>query len=97
MCWYKTRDGKMYSDAELNRAYLDAKKKYPKISPKYYRAKLTAETGLKMVAPKVWIDELVKAHRLKEAAAEWQKKMGWTLQQATNVTRMMADAMGVSD
>lgn len=46
MCLYKSGNGKIYTDRELNlRGFLIAKQKNPGLSSKQYRAKLAAELG----------------------------------------------------
>ncbi len=45
MCLYKSGKGKIYSDEELNRTFLAAKRKYPGLSAEQYREKLSRELG----------------------------------------------------
>lgn len=45
MCLYKSGTGKIYSDEELNGCFQIAKRKYPSLSAKQYREKLSQEVG----------------------------------------------------
>jgi len=83
MCLYKSGNGKIYTDRELNlRGFLIAKQKNPGLSSKQYRAKLAAELGGLEKMPFSTVSELCANGMHEDAAVLYAKNNNCPMEQA---------------
>lgn len=82
MCFYKSGKGRIYSDEELNGGFRVAKRKYPNLSAKQYRNKLSEELGGLEKMPFSTVSELSINGRLEEAAMLYARNNECSMEQA---------------
>ncbi len=82
MCLYKSGKGKIYSDEELNGAFQVAKRKYPNLSAKQYREKLSGEVGGLNKLPFSTVSELSVNGMPEEAALLYARNNHCSVEQA---------------
>lgn len=82
MCLYKSGKGKIYSDKELNGGFRVAKRKYPHLSAKQYREKLTWELNGLDKLPFSTVGELCINGMPEEAAMLYARNSNCSMEQA---------------
>lgn len=83
MCFYRSGQGKIYSDRELNfRGFLVAKRKYPRLSAHQYHERLAVELCGLVKLPFSTVSELCANRLYEDAAALYAKCNDYTMEQA---------------
>jgi len=92
MCFYKSGQGRLYSNEELNNGFRVAKRKYPGLSAKQYREKLSGELGGLDRLPFDTVSELSIHGMPEEAALLYAKNNDCSMKQARlTVSLLRAD------
>ncbi len=94
MKFFETNTGKIYSAAELNGTFTNLKKKYPWLSPDFYRHKMETESGLVQITRSL-VKRLVKARRFTDAMAVMQEEQEISADEAKFTVYLLAQDMGV--
>ena len=89
MCLYKSGKGKIYSDEELNGCFMVAKRKYPNLSAKQYREKLSGELGGLDKLPFSTVSELSINGRPEDAAMLYARNNNCSMEQAKFVVSLL--------
>ena len=89
MCFYKSGNGKLYSNEELNGAYLVAKRKYPNLSAEQYRKKLAVELDGLNKLPFSTVSELCTNGMPEEASMLYARTNGCSIEQARFVVSLL--------
>lgn len=82
MCLYKSGKGKIYTDDELNGAFLIAKRKYPRLNAKQYRKKLAGELNGLDKLPFSTVGELCANGMPEDAAMLYARNSNCSMEQA---------------
>ncbi len=94
MKFFETKTGKIYSDTELNSTFTNLKKKYPWLSPAFYRHKMEDESGLVQITRSL-VKRLVKARRFTDAVAVMQEEQEISTDEAKFTVYILAQDMSV--
>lgn len=82
MCFYRSGQGRLYSNEELNRDFLTAKRKDPNLEAKQYRERHTQKLGGLVKLPYSTVSDLCANGMYADAAALYAKNNGVAMEHA---------------